>query len=75
MRPSAACSEATIATGAVWWYVRPPDPAALPPAYSPISPRSRYHDRGRRTRRSQARSEIVNGASPGATPRHFCVPE
>ena len=59
--------------GAVWWYVRP-EPAASP-AYPPSSPRSRYQLCGFSIRRSQARSLIVNGARPGATPRHFCEPE
>ena len=33
-----------------------------------------YHERGFSTRRCHARSDTVNGASPGATPRHFWVP-
>src|SRR3954454_12088935 len=38
-------------------------------------PRSRYQLCGFSIRRSQAPSEMVKGASPGATPRHFCEPE
>src|SRR5256885_2140502 len=40
-----------------------------------MSEKSRYHERGRSTKRSRARSLTVTGASPGGTPRHFCVPE
>ena len=39
-----------------------------------MSPRSKYHERGRTTSRSRARSLTVSGANPGGTPRHFCVP-
>ncbi|GIU89075.1 MAG: hypothetical protein KatS3mg010_0174 [Acidimicrobiia bacterium] len=43
-----------------------------------MSDRSRYQDCTgvvRARTRSTARGEKLTGASPGGTPRHFCVPE
>ncbi len=48
-----------------------PPPVAT---YCEIIRRSRYHDCERSTNRSRARSDIVSGARPGGTPRHFWVP-